>query len=95
MSFALSLLLGAAVAGLNVAGWSWVVANLGRSLSRAKMALFLVIIFCKLGLSALALFFILKAPWCSIPGLLVGIGLPALGLSTYRLMQSLHRQPKD
>jgi hypothetical protein len=90
VNFALSLISGAAVTGLNVAGW----ANLGQPLGRLRMALLLAFMFLKLGFSALALYFILKAPWCSIPGLLVGLGLPALGLSLHRLF-SLHRLPKD
>jgi hypothetical protein len=94
VNFALSLISGAAVTGLNVAGWAKVVANLGQPLGRLRMALLLAFMFLKLGFSALALYFILKAPWCSIPGLLVGLGLPALGLSLHRLF-SLHRLPKD
>jgi hypothetical protein len=54
------------------------------------MALILAFIMLKLGLSALALYLIIKAPWFSLPGLLVGVGLPALGLSLWRLLSAPH-----
>ena len=94
MNLILCLAAGGAITGLNLAGWSWVVGRMGKPLGRGRLALFLAFFFLKLGLSALALYFILMAPWCSIPGLLVGLGLPAMGLALRRLF-SLHRLPKD
>lgn len=76
------------------AGWlSKALIRQGRPTPLA-LAGILIVFSLKLGIVALALYFVLKASWCSLPGLLIGLGLPALGLSIARLLGA-HRKPQD
>jgi len=87
MSFILCLAAGAAITAANLAGWSWAVGRMGKPNGPGLLPLLLFFTL-KLGLTGLALYFIIKSPWLNLPGLLIGVGLPVMGSASIRLARA-------
>jgi hypothetical protein len=93
MRHALCLLFGALIASANIAGWALALRRLGKPVGVVTLVTLPLFFTLKLGLTALALYFILKAPWASLPGLLVGLGLPVMALAISKVAKPETPQP--
>jgi hypothetical protein len=91
MNFALCLAAGAAITAANLAGWSWAVGRMGKADGPGLLPLLLFFTL-KLGLTGLALYFIIKSSWLDLPGLLIGVGLPVMGSAALRLRRAAKPQ---
>lgn len=78
MNSALSLLTGAALAGLDLLGLSWFAKSLGKQATGLARGLMLLFLFGKFGVLALAILAVKNRAWFELYWFAGGLGLPFL-----------------